>query len=346
MQKKSRNNHNSFRFIDLFAGIGGFHLGLESAGGICVYANEWNSFSATTYSTWFPETYLDRRDLSKVNFSKDIPKHDVLAAGFPCQPFSLAGVSKKNSLGHRHGFADKKQGNLFLEICKVIQVRKPSVVFLENVKNLISHDSGKTWKRIQAELESLGYQIHWKIIDAKSWVPQHRERIYIVAFRRRSFTRTEIESFSFPKIRSSNLCLSKILESHPEKKYMLSDKLWNYLQIYAKKHKALGNGFGFSIAKPSEVSRTLSARYFKDGSEILIRQKGWKNPRRITPYEASLLMGFDGSWRRKLGRRFPQVVSDTQSYKQFGNAVCPKVIEAISKEISKVLTMRRERLGR
>jgi DNA (cytosine-5)-methyltransferase 1 len=342
----SSKKRETFKFIDLFAGIGGFHLGLESAGCICVYANEWDPYSATTYSTWFPETYLDQRDLSSVNFSSEIPRHDVLAAGFPCQPFSLAGVSKKNSLGQKHGFADKKQGNLFLEICKIVESRKPNVVFLENVKNLISHDSGNTWRKIQYQLDNLGYQVHWKVIDAKSWVPQHRERIYIVAFRRRTFTKREIDSFSFPKGRHSNLRLSQILESHPAKKYMLSDSLWKYLQMYASKHKALGNGFGFSIAKPSEVSRTLSARYYKDGSEILVRQRGWKNPRKITPHEASLLMGFDDSWRRKLGKRFPQVVSDTQAYKQFGNAVCPKVIEAISREILKVLVMRNERLGR
>ena len=346
MQPNSRPKINTFDFIDLFAGIGGFHLGLESVGGNCVYANEWNKFSATTYAHWFPETYLDQRDVTTLNFSSEIPRHDVLAAGFPCQPFSLAGVSKKNSLGQQHGFMDKKQGNLFLQICRIIQVRKPKVVFLENVKNLVSHDSRRTWETIQSELENLGYRIHWKIIDAKGWVPQHRERIYIVAFREKSFTKSEIDSFVFPSAPRSGRKLSQILETSPDRKYMLSDALWNYLQTYARKHKALGNGFGYGIANPDDATRTLSARYYKDGSEILIRQKGWKNPRRITPKEASFLMGFDHTWKRKIGRKFPQVVSDSQAYRQFGNSVCPKVIEAIGYEIARVLELRMDRLNK
>jgi len=335
-----------FSFIDLFAGIGGFHLGLEKIGGECIYASEWDKYSVSTYQSWHPDTPIDSRDIRKIDIRRDIPKHDVLAGGFPCQPFSLAGVSKKNSMGLKHGFDDLKQGNLFLQICKIIKIHQPKVVFLENVKNLVSHDRGQTWITIQKKLDNLGYEVHWKIIDAQSWVPQHRERIYIVAFRRKSFTSKEIESFRFPKIKIQGPNLRDILDSKPVKKYMLTDNLWDYLQAYAKKHKSLGNGFGFTIASPQGQSRTLSARYYKDGSEILIKQKGWRNPRRITPSEAARLMGFDDTWGKKFGNGFPQVVSDTQAYRQFGNAVCPHVVKAIGSGIAEVLSARKVRISR
>ena len=336
----------NFSYIDLFAGIGGFHIGLEKVGGACVYASEWDKHSASTYKSWYPNTPVDSRDIRKVDIRMDIPKHDVLAGGFPCQPFSLAGVSKKNSMGMKHGFDDLKQGNLFLQICKIIKIHQPKVVFLENVKNLVSHDGGLTWVTIQQKLNDLGYEIHWKIIDAKFWVPQHRERIYIVAFRKKSFTKREIESFSFPKLNRQGPVLRDVLDRSPNKKYMLTDNLWKYLVAYAKKHKSLGNGFGFTLASLDGQSRTLSARYYKDGSEILIKQKGWRNPRRISPGEAARLMGFDNSWGKKLGNGFPQVVSDTQAYRQFGNAVCPHVIRAIGSEIAQVLSARKARTAR
>ena len=336
----------NFSFIDLFAGIGGFHLGLEKIGGECVYASEWDKHSASTYKTWHPSTPIDSRDIRKIDIRRDIPKHDVLAGGFPCQPFSLAGVSKKNSMGLKHGFEDLEQGNLFFQICRIIRIHQPKVVFLENVKNLVSHDRGVTWVTIQKKLDTLGYDIHWKIIDAKSWVPQHRERIYIVAFRRKTFTKKEIESFKFPKIKRQGPILRDVLELKPDKKYMLTDNLWKYLVAYAKKHKSLGNGFGFTLASLEGQSRTLSARYYKDGSEILIKQKGWRNPRRISPGEAARLMGFDATWGKKLGNGFPQVVSDTQAYRQFGNAVCPHVVRAIGSEIGQVLLARRDRILR
>lgn len=335
-----------FSFIDLFAGIGGFHLGLKKIGGKCVYVSEWDKYSATTYGTWYGNTAVDSRDIRKINITRDIPKHDLLAGGFPCQPFSLAGVSKKNSMGLKHGFDDLKQGNLFVQICKIIKVHQPKVVFLENVKNLVSHDHGRTWMTIQTKLNKLDYEVHWKIIDASSWVPQHRERIYIVAFRRKSFTKKEIENFKFPKIRKQNLILRDVLDDKPIKKYMLTDNLWKYLVAYSEKHNSLGNGFGFTLAKPTGQSRTLSARYYKDGSEILIKQKGWRNPRRISPGEAARLMGFDDSWGKKLGNGFPQVVSDTQAYRQFGNAVCPHVVHAIGSEIVQVLLARKARVSR
>ena len=336
----------NFSFIDLFAGIGGFHLGLKKIGGKCVYVSEWDKYSATTYGTWYHNTAVDSRDIRKININRDIPKHDLLAGGFPCQPFSLAGVSKKNSMGLKHGFEDLKQGNLFLQICKIIKVHQPKVVFLENVKNLVSHDQGRTWMTIQSKLNKLDYEVYWKIIDASSWVPQHRERIYIVAFRRKSFTTKEMENFKFPKIRKRNPILRDVLDHKPIKKYMLTDNLWKYLVAYAEKHKSLGNGFGFTLANPKGQSRTLSARYYKDGSEILIKQKGWRNPRRISPDEAARLMGFDDSWGKKLGNGFPQVVSDTQAYRQFGNAVCPHVVQAIGSEIVRILLARKARISR
>ena len=336
----------NFSFIDLFAGIGGFHLGLKKIGGKCVYVSEWDKYSATTYGTWYHNTAVDSRDIRKININRDIPKHDLLAGGFPCQPFSLAGVSKKNSMGLKHGFEDLKQGNLFLQICKIIKVHQPKVVFLENVKNLVSHDQGRTWMTIQSKLNKLDYEVYWKIIDASSWVPQHRERIYIVAFRRKSFTTKEMENFKFPKIRKRNPTLRDVLDHKPIKKYTLTDNLWRYLVAYAEKHKSLGNGFGFTLANPKGQSRTLSARYYKDGSEILIKQKGWRNPRRISPGEAARLMGFDDSWGKKLGNGFPQVVSDTQAYRQFGNAVCPHVVQAIGSEIVRILLARKARISR
>jgi DNA (cytosine-5)-methyltransferase 1 len=336
----------NFSFIDLFAGIGGFHLGLKKIGGKCVYVSEWDKYSATTYGTWYHNTAVDSRDIRKININRDIPKHDLLAGGFPCQPFSLAGVSKKNSMGLKHGFDDLKQGNLFVQICKIIKVHQPKVVFLENVKNLVSHDQGRTWMTIQTKLNNLDYEVYWKIIDASSWVPQHRERIYIVAFRRKSFTKKEMENFKFPKVRKQNPILRDVLDDKPIKKYMLTDNLWKYLVAYAEKHKSLGNGFGFTLANPKGQSRTLSARYYKDGSEILIKQKGWRNPRRISPGEAARLMGFDDSWGKKLGNGFPQVVSDTQAYRQFGNAVCPHVVQAIGSEIVQVLLARKVRISR
>jgi len=339
------DRHSGFKFVDLFAGIGGFHLGMTKAGGQAVYSNEWDRYAADTFENWYRGVQLDRRDIREVDIELEIPRHDVLCAGFPCQPFSLAGVSKKNSLGRKHGFLDAAQGNLFFTICAIIESRKPKIVFLENVKNLISHDSGQTWFIIKRSLVTLGYEVKFEIIDAKSWVPQHRERIYIVAFKRSAFTRSEIDGFKFPSKSRGAPSLSTILERKPDRKYMLSDNLWVYLQKYALKHRVAGNGFGFSIAKPTGQSRTLSARYYKDGSEILIRQRRWRNPRRLTPREAARLMGFDNSWFSVTNHRggFPQIVSDTQAYRQFGNSVCPFITRLIGVEIARVLELRKTR---
>ena len=314
-----------FTFIDLFAGIGGFRIALERVGGQCRFSCEWDKYSQKTYKAWFGESPLG--DVRKVKTS-DIPSHDVLAAGFPCQPFSIAGVSKKKSLGRAHGFMCESQGNLFFDLATIIEQKRPPVVFLENVKNLQSHDKGRTWEVIFGTLENLGYSVFYKVIDAAGWVPQHRERLYIVCFDTAVFGTNP--QFTFPDAPPcSHLSVSNILEENPDPKYTLSNHLWNYLQEYAKRHRSRGNGFGFGLVDLNGITRTLSARYFKDGSEILIPQPG-RNPRRLTPRECARLMGFDD------GR--PIIVSDTQAYKQFGNAVVPDVVESVARQIVKVLT--------
>ena len=325
-----------FKFIDLFAGIGGFRSAMTALGGECVFTSEWDKYAVKTYRAWYGDEEIHTGDIREVE-PNTIPDHDILCAGFPCQPFSLAGVSKKKSLGRLHGFDDLDQGNLFFSIMKIVDVKRPPVLILENVKNLRSHDKGNTWTVIQECIEGRGYSVHGKIIDAHDWVPQHRERIFIVCFDRRVFGKPNEVGFDFPESPASpRPTLGEILSKRaPDRKYMLSDKLWKYLQDYAAKHKAKGNGFGYSCFGKNDVSRTLSARYHKDGSEILIKQRGWKNPRRLTPREAMNLMGFDEKYSSLFGHNgsFPQVVSDTQAYRQFGNAVVPHVVEAVGAEV-------------
>lgn len=335
-----------FLFIDLFAGIGGFNLGMRSLGGRCVFASEWDKYAAQTYSAWHGSDHLYTDDIRVLDHESLVPHHDVLLAGFPCQPFSIAGVSKKNSLGRAHGFDDAKQGNLFFSICKIAESKRPAVMILENVKNLKSHDKGNTWRVISETLDELGYEVRSKVIDARHWVPQHRERVFIVCFARSEFLAEEIEQFVFPDPPKKAPKLKTILEVDPEKKYMLTDNLWKYLQDYAAKHKAAGNGFGFQLVGPNDISRTMSARYYKDGSEILIDEPRWKNPRRLTPSEAAKLMGFTRSFAKLSGFKtgFPQVVSDTQAYKQFGNSVSPLVVAAVGRAVLDVLKMRNARL--
>jgi DNA (cytosine-5)-methyltransferase 1 len=343
---KPSANVSDFRFIDLFAGIGGFHLGMKANGGECVFSSEWDKHAARTYSEWHKTDHVNTGDIREIDFETEIPEHEILLAGFPCQPFSIAGVSKKNSMGRAHGFHDLKQGNLFFAICEIAEKKRPPVMILENVKNLKSHDKGNTWKVIQESLDALGYEVRAQIIDAKGWVPQHRERIFIVCFDREAFTPEEIETFEFPAIPKTGPRLSSILESDPDPKYMITDGLWRYLQEYAAKHKAKGNGFGYQLVTGDDISRTISARYYKDGSEILISQPGWKNPRKLTPAEAAKLMGFTSKFAKLAGHgsAFPQVVSDTQAYKQFGNSVSPLVVEAVGKQVVKVLKLRSARL--
>ena len=327
-----------FKFIDLFAGIGGFRSAMTSLGGECVFSNEWDKYAAKTYRAWYRDEDINITDINELDIKKEIPDHDILCAGFPCQPFSIAGVSKKNSLGRLHGFSDQKDGNLFYRILDIVKEKRPPVLFLENVKNLRSHDGGKTWLVIESCLHDCGYYVYKKIIDARYWVPQHRERIFIVCFAKRKFSENIDFEFPEPKIYNQPK-LDSILKNSPDKKYMLSDKLWNYLQAYAEKHKLKGNGFGYGLFGRDDVARTMSARYYKDGSEILIKQKRWRNPRRLTPGEAQELMGFDKKYSKLFGHEdgFPQVVSDTQAYKQFGNSVVPKVVESVGKNILGVL---------
>lgn len=365
---KPESDDYDFTFIDLFAGIGGIRKGFEAAGGKCLFTSEWNKYAVRTYKANHycdPDNHTFNQDIREItlsedasvtekqaykNIDKEIPDHDVLLAGFPCQPFSLAGVSKKNSLGRKHGFECDAQGTLFFDVARILMAKRPAAFLLENVKNLKSHDKGKTFKVIMETLDELGYWVSDmeatgsgdpKVIDAQNFVPQHRERIALVGFRKdlgvhNDFTLRDIKKpDSVPTFRD-------ILEPAKEvdKKYILTPKLWEYLYNYALKHQAKGNGFGYGLMKKKDkVARTLSARYHKDGSEILI-DRGWSNnkgfedeanlkkrPRRLTPRECSRLMGFDGIGESN----FIIPVSDTQAYKQFGNSVAVPVFEAVAK---------------
>lgn len=313
----SSNINGSHRFIDLFCGIGGFHRAFEKQGGHCVLASDWDKYSQKTYAVNFPKTPLIG-DITTVDV-RDIPEHDVLCAGFPCQPFSLAGVSKKNSLGRKHGFEDERQGNLFFNIAAILDHHRPAAFVLENVKNLKSHDKGRTFKVIHETLtKELGYYVYYKIIDAQSVVPQHRERIFIVGFR-------EPRYFEWPEFPKDGPKLGEILDNDVEDKYTLTDHLWTYLQNYARKHQEAGNGFGFGLTNRNKIARTLSARYHKDGSEILIDQGQGINPRRLTPRECARLMGYPEEHKI--------IVSDTQAYRQFGNSVVVPVVERVAKAV-------------
>lgn len=366
-------DRHTFRFIDLFAGIGGIRSGFDAIGGRCVFTSEWNTYSTKTYrANWYcdDEEHIFNSDIRDVTLSNNpmvsetkayehidqaIPDHDVLLAGFPCQPFSIAGVSKKNSLGRKHGFEDETQGTLFFDVARIIQAKQPAIFVLENVKNLKSHDKGKTFSIIMQTLDELGYDVadaeasgasDPKVIDGKNFLPQHRERIVLVGFRRdlnlaEGFTLKSIIN-EFPQRRVS---VKELLETDIDDKYILSPKLWEYLYLYAKKHKAKGNGFGFGLVDPSNSAvtcRTLSQRYFRDGSELLI-DRGWdmaqgevnfhqpenmlRRPRRLTPRECARMMGFDKAGENTF--RIP--VSDTQAYRQFGNSVIVDVFAAVAR---------------
>jgi len=320
------NENPTFKFIDLFAGIGGIRLAYQNNGGKCVFTSEWDTYAKKTYEANFGEVPFG--DITQIS-EKDIPDHDVLLGGFPCQPFSIAGVSKKNSLGRKHGFLDETQGTLFFDIARIIKHKKPKAFMLENVKNLVSHDKKKTFKVIINTLEKLGYNIHYKVLNGKYYVPQNRERIIIVGFKKTVFKSKESFEFPDPQEQVANFVFKDILEPKVDDKYTLSDKLWSYLQEHARKHKAKGNGFGFGMTDLNGISRTISARYYKDGSEVLIPQKG-KNPRRLTPRECARLQGFPD--------KFIIPVSNNQAYKQFGNSVVTPLIQAIAKNIVKELS--------
>lgn len=316
----------AFRFIDLFAGIGGMRKGFESVGGECVATCEWNKYARETYAANFATANHPFFWNIKETHAKDFPSHDVLLAGFPCQPFSIAGVSKKNSLGVAHGFKCENQGNLFFDIVRILDYHRPAAFLLENVKNLVSHDGGVTFKVIiNALREELGYAVDWQVIDAKGFVPQHRERTFIIGTRKDTGFR--FKDIIVPDPLKGPRMKEILHKGDVDPKYTLTPKLWKYLQDYAAKHRAAGNGFGYGLVGPEDTARTLSARYYKDGSEILIKQKG-SRPRRLTPRECARLMGFDSG-----GNQMKIPVSDTQAYKQFGNAVVVPVVSFLAREM-------------
>ena len=317
-----------FTFIDLFAGIGGFRIAMQAHQGECVFSSEWDKYAQRTYYANFGE--IPFGDITKPETKKWIPnKFDVLCGGFPCQPFSIAGVSKKNSLGRKHGFEDEKQGNLFFHVAEIIEKHRPKAFFLENVKNLVSHDKGKTFKVIRDTLLDLGYSFHFKVLNGKHFVPQNRERTFMVGFDAKVFNYKE--KFEFPELPKPTKKIKDILEKSPDPKYTLTDHLWKYLQDYSVKHKEKGNGFGFGLVDLNGISRTMSARYYKDGSEILIPQKGNKNPRRLTIKESARLQGYPEHF-------IVDAVSMNQGYRQFGNSVVMPLIEAIGEKIVEVLS--------
>jgi DNA (cytosine-5)-methyltransferase 1 len=335
----SHGGGSAFTFIDLFAGIGGIRMGFAAHGGRCVFTSEWNAFSKKTYLENFGTDHVFEGDITTVH-AGDVPDHDVLLAGFPCQPFSLAGVSKKNSLGRPHGFECETQGTLFFDVARIIAAKRPKAFALENVKNLLSHDKGMTIAVILRTLrEELGYDVHYRVIDGKQFTPQHRERVIIVGTRER--TNFSWDDLLLPQVGPR---LSSVLHrtdgSEPlveedgdryfdfgsravNSRYTLTPKLWAYLQAYKEKHAAAGHGFGFGLVGPSSVTRTLSARYHKDGSEILVWQGEGQSPRRLTPRECARLMGFPDTFRI--------VVSDTQAYRQFGNSVVMPVMSEVAR---------------
>ncbi len=301
------------KFIDLFAGIGGIRIPFEEMGDKCVFSSEWDKFCQETYEVNFGER--PNGDINTIS-PEDIPFHNLILAGFPCQPFSMA--------GKKRGFDDAR-GTLFFKIAEIIKYHRPTVVLLENVKNFISHDKGNTFRVVKDILENtLGYKVYYKVLNAKRFgIPQNRERIYIVCFKNHS------ANFNFPVGSGLKTRVGDILEKKIQDKYTLSNKLWVGHQRRKKEHRKKGNGFGFSLFNEnSEYTSTISARYYKDGSEILISQKN-KNPRKITPREAARLQGFPES--------FIIPVSDVQAYKQFGNSVAVPVIKALAKEIHKAL---------
>lgn len=325
----------NFKFIDLFAGIGGIRLGFESIGGECVWTSEWDKFAQQTYIANFGHSHPIHGDITQISAS-EVQNHDVLLAGFPCQPFSIAGVSKKNSLGRAHGFACQTQGTLFFDVARIIEAKRPAAFLLENVKNLRSHDKGNTLRVIKDTLEKeLGYEMHYRVINAKHFVPQHRERIFMVGFREPTefdfdtlvlpdiATAPKMANILHPEDGSEQACYpyTELKKGKVADKYTLTPNLWQYLQDYAAKHRAAGNGFGFGLVGKDDIARTLSARYYKDGSEILVGQ-GRKRPRRLTPRECARLMGYPDTYQI--------TVSDTQAYKQFGNSVVVHVIQAVA----------------
>ena len=334
---------SSFRFIDLFAGIGGLRIGFQEIGGHCVFTSGWDAKARETYAINFRDNHQFGGDIRA--YAEDpglIPEHNVLLGSFPCQPFSIAGVSKKNALGRPHGFLCDTQGTLFFDTAQIIAHHRPAAFVLENVKNLESHYKGRTFATIMNALRNeLGHHVQTRVISSEHWVPQRRERIFIVGFREP--TTFDLKGLKLP---AGGPKLGSILQPHDEvdPKYTLTERLWDYLRGYKAKHASKGNGFGYSLFGPDDVTRTLSARYYKDGSEVLVAQPG-KRPRRLTPLECARLMGFDRG-----ERRWKIPVSDTQAYRQFGNAVVVPVVEfltqALQPHLEAALAGVNDRVGR
>lgn len=345
---KLKTGEPAFRFIDLFAGIGGCRMAFEAAGGECVFTSEWDDYARKTYETNFPSDegseHIFRGDITQVHVN-EVPDHDVLVAGFPCQPFSIAGVSKKNALGRPHGFQDPTQGTLFFDVARIIEYKRPRAFLLENVRNLVSHDKGNTFRVIKERLEGLGYEFHYEVLNAAAVVPQGRRRIFMVGFDRSAYPDGSGFDFDDVVLPALNPTMESVLykedgseavelpytdeNGRVADKYTLTPRLWEYLQNYKKKHNAAGNGFGFGLVTRNDVARTLSARYYKDGSEILVDQGPRLRPRRLTPRECARLMGFPDN--------YVIPVSDTRAYKQFGNSVVVPVVEAVAKQIAACL---------
>jgi DNA (cytosine-5)-methyltransferase 1 len=306
---------SKFKFIDLFAGIGGFRLAMQSMGGECVFSSEWNKDSQITYFENFGE--LPEGDITRIS-ETDIPDHDVLCAGFPCQPFSLAGVSARTSLNTAHGFACQTQGTLFFDVIRIMAEKRPAVVFLENVKNLVRHDKGNTFAIIKKAIEELGYSFSYAIINAQTVVPQKRVRCYIVCLR------DSAQAFEFPDFPGDPIPLKSILDQNVPETFTISDKLWAGHQRRTATNLARGAGFTAFCTDIEKPANTLVARYGKDGKECLIPQQD-KNPRMLTPRECARLQGYPET--------FKIPVSKAAAYKQFGNSVALPVIKKIAEKI-------------
>lgn len=315
-----------FTFIDLFAGIGGIRLPFQELGGKCVFTSEWDKFAQKTYRINYGE--IPAGDISKIDINA-IPAFDILLAGFPCQPFSQAGLKR--------GFEDTR-GTLFFEIERIISAKRPKAFLLENVKQLRGHDGGRTLSVIVEHLRALDYTVNYEVLKAADFgLPQNRERIYIVGFNKEHFGISDDYNFTYPEPTKIPTRLGDILEPDVDERYTISDKLYAGHLRRKKEHKEKGNGFGFTVFTPeSEYSNTISARYYKDGSEILIEQNG-KNPRKLTPRECARLQGFPED--------FIIPVSDTQAYKQFGNSVAVPVIRAIAKRMLKEIESFKQQSG-
>jgi len=323
----------TFKFIDLFAGIGGFRISLQNLGGKCVFSSEINNAAKKTYETNFGEfPFGDIREFTAAHITDEqldklIPDHNILTGGFPCQPFSLAGVSARNFLGQVNGFSDTVRGNLFFDIARIVSVKKPEVVFLENVKNFKGHDNGNTFLTVTKTMEDLGYKkFYSKVINANKLVPQSRQRFYMIFFRDKSV------NFNFPVFEGEEKKLSSILEENVPDEYTISDKLWAGHIDRTKRNIERGTGFTAHVADIEKPSKTLVARYGKDGKECLIPQEG-KNPRKLTPRECARLQGFP--------ENFILPASNAPAYHQFGNSVAVPVIEAIGRAIVKHIKVKK-----